>query len=341
MNQRRSNRTMNILRPLSPHLPIYKPQLTSTFPISHRISGAFLATIVFFFYLLCLFLGSLDFFQPLLSKVGSSVGGRALSLALSKLGCSGGLSLAIGFAVRAILTAEIAPQMMMGDPAGTESGASGASSSDSWQKYLNLPSDSEESATHELSTSSSWSGSWIQRWLSPEVSSSAPNERAQEASTAISSQPAENQPGGLPAANPEAAPPQLIQPNPPGQQTPIQEHLGDHLSPEDRAHIVHRINMRLLLAAEKKTGWQPPMEKIDTLIKLKSQVIDRMGELDPHPFWVEEQSRKNLLADSIRTKSDWEYNPVTLDKKLRQLTQHGKNCSFYNELFKLREDGEP
>ncbi|KAF4349951.1 hypothetical protein G4B88_002373 (mitochondrion) [Cannabis sativa] len=36
---------MNILRPLSPHLPIYKPQLTSTFPISHRISGAFLATI--------------------------------------------------------------------------------------------------------------------------------------------------------------------------------------------------------------------------------------------------------------------------------------------------------
>nr|AIG89870.1 hypothetical protein [Capsicum annuum] len=29
---------MNILRPLSPHLPIYKPQLTSTFSISHRIS---------------------------------------------------------------------------------------------------------------------------------------------------------------------------------------------------------------------------------------------------------------------------------------------------------------
>ncbi|KAM3738300.1 hypothetical protein ACB098_09G121900 [Castanea mollissima] len=39
---------MNILRPLSPHLPIYKPQLTSTFPISHRISGAFLATINFY-----------------------------------------------------------------------------------------------------------------------------------------------------------------------------------------------------------------------------------------------------------------------------------------------------
>jgi succinate dehydrogenase (ubiquinone) cytochrome b560 subunit len=51
----------NILRPLSPHLPIYKPQLTSTFPISHRISGAFLATIVLFFYLLCLKIGLICF----------------------------------------------------------------------------------------------------------------------------------------------------------------------------------------------------------------------------------------------------------------------------------------
>ena len=52
---------MNILRPLSPHLPFYKPQLTSTFPISHRISGAFLATIVLFFYLLFLKIGLICF----------------------------------------------------------------------------------------------------------------------------------------------------------------------------------------------------------------------------------------------------------------------------------------
>ena len=52
---------MNMLRPLSPHLSIYKPQLTSTFPISHRISGAFLATIVLFFYLLCLKIGLICF----------------------------------------------------------------------------------------------------------------------------------------------------------------------------------------------------------------------------------------------------------------------------------------
>lgn len=298
-------------------------------------------TLISLFYFLCVSFGTMNLFCSMLGTTAFSLSGRAISLFLLKLGCSPGLSLAIGFAVRAILTAEIAPQMMMVGPAGTESGASGASSSGSWQKYLNLPSDSEGSATHESSTSSSWSGSWIQRWLYPEVSSSAPNEGAQEASTATSSQPAENQPGGLPAANPEAAPPQLIQPHPPGQQTPIQEHPGDHLSPEDRAHIVDKINTRLLFAAGKKKGWQPPIEKIDTLIKLKSQVIDRMGELDPHPFWVEEQSRKRLLSNSILTKNGWEYSPDTLTKKLYQLTQRGKNCSFSNELFKLREDGGP
>nr|UXD79024.1 succinate dehydrogenase subunit 3 [Schisandra repanda]UXD79047.1 succinate dehydrogenase subunit 3 [Schisandra repanda] len=37
---------MNINRPLPPHLTIYKPQLTSMFPISHRISGAFLAIVL-------------------------------------------------------------------------------------------------------------------------------------------------------------------------------------------------------------------------------------------------------------------------------------------------------
>ncbi|OMO57220.1 Succinate dehydrogenase/Fumarate reductase, transmembrane subunit [Corchorus capsularis] len=32
------------LRPLSPHLPVYQPQLNATLSITNRISGAFLAT---------------------------------------------------------------------------------------------------------------------------------------------------------------------------------------------------------------------------------------------------------------------------------------------------------
>lgn len=57
----RHDNRIRIFRPLSPHLPIYKPQLTSTFPIFHRISGAFLVTIVLFFYLLCLKIGLICF----------------------------------------------------------------------------------------------------------------------------------------------------------------------------------------------------------------------------------------------------------------------------------------
>jgi succinate dehydrogenase cytochrome b556 subunit len=44
---------MKINRPLSPHLSIYKPQLTSTLSIFHRISGGFLASILLF-TILCL-----------------------------------------------------------------------------------------------------------------------------------------------------------------------------------------------------------------------------------------------------------------------------------------------
>nr|QJH92094.1 succinate dehydrogenase subunit 3 [Podocarpus macrophyllus] len=47
----------NINRPLPPHPTIYKPQLTPTFPIFHRIPGAFLATTVLFSLFLCLEMG--------------------------------------------------------------------------------------------------------------------------------------------------------------------------------------------------------------------------------------------------------------------------------------------
>ncbi|PKI35031.1 hypothetical protein CRG98_044583 [Punica granatum] len=40
-------------------------------------------------------------------KMGLSIGGRALSFALCQMGCSGGLALAIVFAGKALLTAEV------------------------------------------------------------------------------------------------------------------------------------------------------------------------------------------------------------------------------------------
>jgi succinate dehydrogenase / fumarate reductase cytochrome b subunit len=38
-----SNTTRKVQRPLSPHLQIYKPQITSVLSILHRITGAFLS----------------------------------------------------------------------------------------------------------------------------------------------------------------------------------------------------------------------------------------------------------------------------------------------------------
>lgn len=83
------------------------------------------------------------------------------------------------------------------------------------------------------------------------------------------------QPGGEPAPKPEAAQPGQVPEGP----------LGE---------VFEKINTRLLFAASKKRGWQPPIDEIITLINLKSKVISRMAELDPDPFWVE--NRTSLLV---------------------------------------------
>ena len=54
-------KNLHILRPLSPHLPIYKPQVDATFSIVNRISAAFLSAIVLSFCLICLKAGSICF----------------------------------------------------------------------------------------------------------------------------------------------------------------------------------------------------------------------------------------------------------------------------------------
>ncbi|CAI0428817.1 unnamed protein product [Linum tenue] len=59
MNGSQTLDAKHVLRPLSPHLPVYKPQLSSTSSISNRISGAFLTANVLAFYMLCLKTGPL------------------------------------------------------------------------------------------------------------------------------------------------------------------------------------------------------------------------------------------------------------------------------------------
>lgn len=67
-------------------------------------------------------------FRELLSRTGSFLVGRTLSMLCVKLGCTGGLAFAIGFAVKALLTEVVAP-LMMNPSEGTP--GPGASSSES------------------------------------------------------------------------------------------------------------------------------------------------------------------------------------------------------------------
>uniref|UniRef100_A0A2P2MW32 Uncharacterized protein n=1 Tax=Rhizophora mucronata TaxID=61149 RepID=A0A2P2MW32_RHIMU len=77
-------------------------------PLSPRFRGFLYAFIILFSlvgvcYFLCLCLGSMDFFQALLSKVGFSLGNRALCSLFIKIGCPMSLAFAIGFLVKTFL----------------------------------------------------------------------------------------------------------------------------------------------------------------------------------------------------------------------------------------------
>ena len=68
-------------RPLSPHLGIYRPQVSSVLSILHRISGIFLGLGIFVFaYWLSALAGGADAYAAAVSLLGSGLGQLALFL---------------------------------------------------------------------------------------------------------------------------------------------------------------------------------------------------------------------------------------------------------------------
>ncbi|KAL6954295.1 hypothetical protein U1Q18_043944 [Sarracenia purpurea var. burkii] len=144
----KKTKKVNILRLLSPHLRIFLPYI-------------FFLSFIFFMYLICLYMCLIPWFLDVLSKGGFILGGRALSFALFKLGCScsAGLALTVGFALKALLTGEGFTNMMAPEDTPsletrmlpTGEGTSGAK--------CPLPS-SEDSPVRSISTQGS---SWIDR----------------------------------------------------------------------------------------------------------------------------------------------------------------------------------
>lgn len=121
-------REINILRPLYRHLA----RIVQRWSIPFLLLG----TIVLVFYLLCLKFSFLNYFISVLSQGGLLLGGRALSFFLIPLGCSGGLTFTIVFAVRALLTPFLGNMVL---PAGADSEASTSFPKLEWERALSLP----------------------------------------------------------------------------------------------------------------------------------------------------------------------------------------------------------
>ena len=138
---RRANRRKNILRPLSTLRHRFSNLLLSVLIILKRwsIPLLFLATIVLFFYMICDQLGFVDYFLSVSSQVSLRWGFRTLSFFLIKMGCSAGLALKVGFALRELLTSEDFTHMMM-----ASSGSSTAESFPSLSSIEKLPSISND-----------------------------------------------------------------------------------------------------------------------------------------------------------------------------------------------------
>ncbi|KAL5739338.1 hypothetical protein ACOSQ2_028518 [Xanthoceras sorbifolium] len=124
---------------------------------------------------------------------------------------------------------------------------------------------------------------------------------------------------------PAGAPNLELQIGPPG----VRVEVGDDLSPIER-----RVKERL---AFYEPGKEIPLDDVEALVRLKRDVVGRMAQLDPHPFWVEQRDR--ILSESILTPQGPEYQISTLTKKLEELGgDNGSNSHFFRKLKKMRED---
>lgn len=109
----------------------------------------------------------------------------------------------------------------------------------------------------------------------------------------------------------------------------IRKHLGDDLSPIER-----RVKERL---AFYEPGKEIPLDDVEALVQLKREVVGRMAQLDPHPFWIEQRDR--IISESILTPRGQEYKISTLTKKLEELGgDNGSNSHFFRKLKKIREN---
>lgn len=97
--------------------------------------------------------------------------------------------------------------------------------------------------------------------------------------------------------------------------------------------FVEKIRRRFTIYED--PGRDVPVEDIEALISLKREIIGRMSQLDPHPFWVDQQNR--IIGESILTPKGAEYQLTTLLSKRDQLfSEHPTTSRFFQDMVKMR-----
>nr|QCQ81931.1 hypothetical protein [Ammopiptanthus mongolicus] len=75
-------------------------------------------------------------------------------------------------------------------------------------------------------------------------------------------------------------------------------------------------------------------DTIDAIILIKQDIIDRMAQLDPNPFWAEQKD--NLVANGILNNKA-EYTIAALERNLSKLNNgDGANTRFFRKMLKTR-----
>jgi len=102
--------------------------------------------------------------------------------------------------------------------------------------------------------------------------------------------------------------------------SPAERELRDHLNTNSRGG---RTNISL--------------DDIQAMVSMKEEIVTRIAQLDPNPFWAEQRAR--LISDYIVTPKREEYSLQTLEKIWKEVgAATTQDHYFVKRMIKLRED---
>lgn len=79
------------------------------------------------------------------------------------------------------------------------------------------------------------------------------------------------------------------------------------------------------------------VDDIQAMLNMKEEIVMRVAQLDPHPFWTEHKAR--IISDYIMTPKGEEYSLATMEKIWRGLeAENPQNHSFLKRMIKVRQD---